>query len=93
MMLKNFAGAACEFFADADTAGQQAVSRIAKQLLPVAEEVQIFNLAGLHCETGSPVKDLFDLTRIDYDDFEANRDLWSITDLDGRGERVHDHYR
>src|SRR5205823_1581538 len=26
--------------------------------------------------------------RIDYDDFEANRDLWSITDLDSKGERV-----
>jgi len=34
------------------------------------------------------VKDLFDVTRIDYDDFEANRDLWSVTDLDSKGERV-----
>ena len=34
------------------------------------------------------MKDLFDVTRIDYDDFEANRDLWSITDLDSKGERV-----
>ena len=34
------------------------------------------------------MKDLFDLTRIDYDDFEANRDLWSITDLESKGERV-----
>ena len=34
------------------------------------------------------MKDLFDLTRIDYDDFEANRDLWSVTDLDSKGERV-----
>ena len=34
------------------------------------------------------MKDLFDLTRIDYDDFEANRVLWSITDLDSKGERV-----
>ena len=24
----------------------------------------------------------------DYDDFEANRALWSITDLDSKGERV-----
>jgi hypothetical protein len=34
------------------------------------------------------VKDLFDVTRIDYDDFEANRGLWSITDLDSKCERV-----
>ena len=75
-------------FGDADTAGQDAVSRVAKQLSPVAKEVQTFSLADLHCEEGSLVKDLFDLTRIDYDDFEANRDLWSVTDLDNKGERV-----
>ena len=34
------------------------------------------------------MKDLFDLSRIDYDDFEANRDLWSVTDLNSKGERV-----
>ena len=86
--VEKFRGRRVRIFGDADTTGQQAVSRIANQLLPVAEEVQIFNLAGLHCEEGSPVKDLFDLTRIDCDDFEANRDLWSITDLDSKGERV-----
>jgi len=54
----------------------------------VAEEVQIFNLSGLHCDDGSLVKDLFDLSRIAYDDFESNRDLWCLTDLDSKGERV-----
>lgn len=44
--------------------------------------------AGLHRDDRSQVKDLFDLSRIDYDDFEANRDLWSITDLDCKNERV-----
>lgn len=75
-------------FGDCDTAGQKAVSRVAEQLLPVAEEVQTFNLAGLRCRDGSLVKDLFDLSRIDCDDFEANRDLWPVTDLNSKGERV-----
>ena len=34
------------------------------------------------------MKDLFDLSRIDCDDFEANRDLWSVTDLNSKGKRV-----
>jgi hypothetical protein len=86
--LEKFRGRRVRIFGDADATGQQAVTRIANQLLSVARQVQIFNLAGLHCQDGSFVNDLFDLSRIDYDDFEANRDLWSITDLDSRGERV-----
>jgi len=50
--------------------------------------VQIFDFVGLNRDDGKPVKDLFDLTRIDYDDFEANRGLWSITNLDSKCERV-----
>jgi hypothetical protein len=74
--------------ADSDQSGTLAAIRIAEQLAPVAMEVQNFSLMGLERYDGVPVKDLFDLTRIDYDDFEANRDLWSITDLDSKGERV-----
>ena len=76
-------------FGDADPAGREAVSSVGNLLVPVAEEVQIFNLSNLHCDDGSLVKDLFDLSRIAYDDFESNRDLWSVTDLDSKGERVH----
>ena len=86
--VQGFSGRRVRIFGDADPAGQQAVYRIAGQLVPIAEEVQIFNLAGLHCQDRSAVKDLFDLSRIDYDDFEANRDLWSVTDLDSKGQRV-----
>ena len=86
--VEKFRGRRVRIFGDADAAGQHAVSRVGKQLLPVVKEIQTFSLAGLHCEDGSLVKDLFDLTRIDYDDFEANRDLWSVTDLDSKGERV-----
>jgi hypothetical protein len=86
--IQGFSGRRVRIFGDADPAGQQAVYRTADQLVPIAEEVQIFNLAGLHCQDRSAVKDLFDLSRIDYDDFEANRDLWSVTDLDRKGQRV-----
>jgi hypothetical protein len=86
--VEEFRGRRVRIFGDADVAGQHAVSRIGKQLLPVVKEIQTFSLADLHCEDGSLVKDLFDLTQIDYDHFEANRDLWSVTDLDSKGERV-----
>jgi hypothetical protein len=86
--VQGFSGRRVRIFGDADPAGQQAVYRIADQLVPIAEEVQIFNLAGLHCLDGSLVKDLFDLSRVDCDDFETNRDLWLVTDLSSKGERV-----
>jgi hypothetical protein len=86
--VEKFRGRRVRIFGDADATGENAASKIGQQLASVAEEVQIFNLAGLHCQEGSLVKDLFDLSRIDYDDFEENRDLWSITDLNSSGERV-----
>jgi hypothetical protein len=86
--VEKVSGRRVRIFGDADMAGQETVSRVGKQLLATADEVQIFNLAGLHCQNGSLVKDLFDLSRIDCDDFEANRDLWSVTDLNSKGERV-----
>jgi hypothetical protein len=86
--IEKISGRRVRIFGDADTAGQETVSRVGKQLVAAANEVQIFNLAGLHCQNGSLVKDLFDLTRIDHNDFESNRDLWSVTDLDSKGERV-----
>ncbi|MGC1321704.1 MAG: hypothetical protein WA849_05955 [Candidatus Udaeobacter sp.] len=61
--------------ADVDSAGAQTATRMGQQLVPVAAEVQVLSLAGLKRDDGLVVKDLFDLSRIDYDDFEANRDL------------------
>ena len=78
--------------ADVDQSGVQTAARIAECLPSVATEVQIFSLAGWRRDDGLPVTDLFDLSRIDYDDFEANRDLWSITNLDSRGTRVQNHH-
>jgi hypothetical protein len=86
--LEMFRGRRVRIFGDVDTAGQQAVSRIGQQLASVAAEVQIFGVAGLHRDDSEPVKDLFDLTRIDVDDFEDERDVWFVSDLDSKGERV-----
>ena len=86
--VEKFRGRRVRIFGDADPAGQETVSSVGNLLVPVAEEVQIFNLSNLHCDDGSLVKDLFDLSRIAYDDFESNRDLWCLTDLDSKGERV-----
>ena len=86
--LERFLGRRVRIPADADGAGEQASMRIAQQLAAFSDEVQLFNLQGLNRDDNTPVKDLFDVTRIDYDDFEANRDLWSITDLETKGERV-----
>jgi hypothetical protein len=74
--------------ADVDPVGEETAARIGQLLLRVAAEVQIFSLAGLTRDDGSPVNDLFDLTRINHHFFEASRDLWSITDLDCRSERA-----
>ena len=86
--IEKISGRRVRIFGDADTAGQETASRVGKQLVAAANEVQIFSLAGLHCQNRSLVKDLFDLSRIDCDDFEANRDLWSVTDLNSKGKRV-----
>jgi hypothetical protein len=81
-------GRRIRIFPDVDAAGRNAAARIAQAIATLAAEVQIFDLACLYRDDGEPVKDLFDVTRIDYDDFEANRGLWSISDLDGKCERV-----
>ena len=86
--VEKFRGRHVRIFGDTDAAGQDAVTRVAKQLLPAADEVQIFSLSGLHCQDGAFVTDLFDVTRIDCDDFEANRDLCSVTNLNSKGKRV-----
>ena len=54
--VEKFSGCRVRIFGDADTAGQETVSRVGKQLLAAADEVQIFNLTGLHCQDGSLVK-------------------------------------
>lgn len=73
---------------DDDAEGQSSCNRIGRAMVHVAREVQILRLCGLRRADGEPVKDLFDLTQVDYDDFERNRDLRGITDLSTRGDRI-----
>jgi hypothetical protein len=86
--IEKFRGRRVRIFGDADIAGGQAADRIGQRLASVAQELQIFSVAGLNRDDGEPVKDLFDVTRIDVDDFERERDVWSISDLASRGPRV-----
>ena len=86
--IEKLRGRRIRIFPDVDPSGQNAAARIGQAIATLAAEAQIFDFVGLSRDDGKPVKDLFDLTRIDYDDFEANRELWSITDLDSKGERV-----
>ena len=86
--IERLRGRRLRIFPDVDAAGQDAAARIGRAIATLAAETQIFDLKGLYRDDGESVKDLFDVTRIAYTDFEANRDLWSITDLDSRGQRV-----
>jgi hypothetical protein len=86
--IEHFRGRRLRIFGDVDQTGCKTASRLGTRLASVATEVQTFKVAGLYRDDGSQVKDLFDLSRIDYDEFESNRDLWSITNLDSRSERV-----
>jgi hypothetical protein len=86
--LEKFHGRRVRIVADADTAGKDATARIGEQLASCAIEVQALELAGLNRDDDLSVKDFFDATRIGYDSFEANRDLWSVTDLNTKGDRV-----
>jgi hypothetical protein len=73
--LEKLRGRRVRIVADADPAGEVAAARVGQQLAPFADEVQLFNLARLTRDDGVAVNDLFDVTRIDYDSFEANREL------------------
>jgi len=86
--LEKFRGRRVRIVADADTAGKDVTARIRRQLASCAAEVQVFELAGLNRDDDLPVKDFFDATQIGYESFEANRDLWSVTDLNTKGDRI-----
>jgi len=86
--LEKLRGRRIRVFPYVDAAGHNAARRIGQSIAAVATETQIFDLRGLYRDDDAPVRDLFDVTRIGYESFEANRDLWSVTNLDSKGERV-----
>jgi hypothetical protein len=73
------AGRPIRLFPHLDEAGARAALRWELQLTSAGLAARCFDLAGLTRCDGLPVKDLNDLTRISPDDFENNRELWSLT--------------
>jgi hypothetical protein len=61
-------------FAHNDPRGQEALGRWAGQLYGIAATVDSFDFTGLIQADGQPVNDLNDLSRIDYDNWEQNRE-------------------
>jgi hypothetical protein len=76
-----FAGKRVRIFPHLDDAGQQAGARWERQLLGAGAEVDLFALSGLRMTSGEPVGDLNDLSSIDADDFEQDRDTWNLFDF------------
>jgi hypothetical protein len=77
--IRLLAGKRIRIFPHLDGAGAGAALRWELQLREAGLDVHCFDLAGLTRDDGAPVKDLNDLTRIAPDDFEQNRELWSLT--------------
>ncbi|MCG2661600.1 MAG: hypothetical protein L6437_15305, partial [Kiritimatiellae bacterium] len=60
-----------------------AAARWEGQLVSAGAEVDCFALTSIRKVDGSAVKDLNDLTSLHADDFEDDRDLWSLFDFVG----------
>ena len=76
--LPSFTGKRVRIFGHDDEVGRVAVERWARQLDAVGANVDAFNFAGLRQMDDQRVKDLNDCTSIHADDFEAERNLWSV---------------
>lgn len=77
-VLRLFAGKRVRLFPHADAAGLRAAANWEAQLLPIVAHIDAFDFSGLLQSGGAPVKDLNDLTNIDYDCMEAERAVLSI---------------
>ncbi len=72
-------GKPTRIFPHLDRAGEGAAFRWETQLKEAGIPAHCFDLSGLTRDDEKPVNDLNDLTRIGYDEFENNRELWSLT--------------
>ncbi len=77
--LARFVGKRVRIFPHLDGSGAGAALRWEAQLRNARIAAHCYDLAGLTCDDGAPVQDLNDLTRISANDFEANRELWTLT--------------
>jgi hypothetical protein len=69
-----FAGKRVRIFAHHDPAGRKSLEHWQAQLTGIAAKVDTYDFGGLIQSDGSPVGDLNDLSRIDYDSWEDNRE-------------------
>lgn len=77
-----FTGKKVRIFSHNDDRGREALGRWAGQLCGIAASVDSFDFTGLIQTDGSPVNDLNDLSRIDYDSWEQNQNrIESIMDF------------
>ncbi len=77
--IPHFAGKRIRIFPHLDGAGAGAALRWEAQLRNARIAAHCYDLAGITRDDGASVKDLNDLTRISANDFEANRELWTLT--------------
>jgi hypothetical protein len=73
--LPYFKGKRVRIFMHDDKAGDVLAERIAQQLRWKAKKVDEYHFDGLVQTNGTPVQDLNDLCRIDYDCWEGNRQV------------------
>lgn len=76
--LPHFRGSRVRIFPHCDPAGHNAAREWTRQLRDAGATVDAFDLSSLRGVDGTPLKDLNDLTRLDADSFEADRNLWKL---------------
>lgn len=81
-----FTGKRVRIFPHLDDAGRKAAVRWETQLTEAGVDAHCFSLEGIAMASGEPVNDLNDLSSVDADDFEADRDLWTLFEIADGGQ-------
>jgi hypothetical protein len=76
--LPQFAGKRVRILPHLDEAGQAAARRWTEQLESAGADVDCFDLSGVLTVSSERVGDLNDLTQLDADAFESERELWEV---------------
>lgn len=73
-----FKGKRVRIYPHLDKTGQDSIQRWTEQIESVGADVDFCDLSGIPTVTGRRVKDLNDLSSLDADTFESDRELWRI---------------
>lgn len=73
-----FKGKRVRIYPHLDKTGQDSIQRWTEQMESAGADVDFCDLSGIPTVTGGRVKDLNDLTQLDADTFESDRELWRI---------------